>query len=81
MIIHVIFQSIITDKEHKQTPWRPQRLTENELRKLSDKEIEDRKKLQKDCNHKNVIVFSVSKVKSNKGICKDCLKDVEQKWV
>ena len=49
--------------------------------KLSDKEIEDRKKLQKDCNHKNVIVFSVSKVKSNKGICKDCLKDVEQKWV
>ena len=28
----------ITDKKIKQTPQRPQRLTENELRKLSDKE-------------------------------------------
>ena len=31
----------ITDKEEKQTPQRPQRLTENELRKLSDKELDE----------------------------------------
>tara|TARA_B100000029_G_scaffold462661_1_gene495345 strand:+ start:1792 stop:1977 length:186 start_codon:yes stop_codon:yes gene_type:complete len=33
-----ILQIIITDKEKKQTP---QRLSENELRKLSDKEFEE----------------------------------------
>ena len=31
----------ITDKEEKQTPQHPQRLTENELRKLSDKELDE----------------------------------------
>jgi len=31
----------ITDKEEKQTQQRPQRLREHELRKLSDKEIDE----------------------------------------